>query len=60
MQKFKFYHYDPNVGANALFVVLFAVTSIGHAYFLARKRTWYFIPFVIGCLCKSGSVVADS
>ncbi|KAK0617605.1 RTA1 like protein-domain-containing protein [Immersiella caudata] len=53
MQQFKFYHYEPNVGANALFVVLFAITSIGHSYFLARKRTWYFIPFVIGCLFET-------
>jgi hypothetical protein len=50
--KFKFYRYEPNIPANAVFVVLFAITSIGHSFFLAKKRTWYFIPFLIGCLCK--------
>jgi hypothetical protein len=50
---FKYYRYDPNVGANAAFAVLFGLISVGHIFFLFRKRAWYFIPFVIGCLCKS-------
>jgi uncharacterized membrane protein len=48
---FKFYHYEPNLGANIVFVVLFALTGIGHVVLLVRKRVWYFIPFVIGCIC---------
>jgi hypothetical protein len=24
---------------------------MGHIFLLVRRRTWYFIPFVIGCLC---------
>jgi len=50
--KFKFYRYEPSIAANAVFVVLFAITAAGHSFFLIKKRTWYFIPFVIGCLCK--------
>jgi hypothetical protein len=49
---FKLYRYDPNLAANIVFVVLFAVLSIGHVFLLLRKRTWYFIPFVVGCVCK--------
>ncbi|KAK4148528.1 RTA1 like protein-domain-containing protein [Chaetomidium leptoderma] len=60
---FKLYRYDPNLAANTIFVVLFAVVTIGHVIFLARKKTWYFIPFVIGCLFEAvgyiGRVIAS-
>ncbi|KAK0640701.1 RTA1 like protein-domain-containing protein [Cercophora newfieldiana] len=51
--KFSFYLYEPNIGANAAFMVLFGIVSVGHVFFMARKRTWYFIPFVIGCLFEA-------
>ena len=51
-EDFKLYRYDPNLAANIVFVVLFAAVSIGHVVVLVRKRTWYFICFVIGCVCK--------
>ncbi|KAK4244827.1 RTA1 like protein [Corynascus novoguineensis] len=59
---FKLYRYDPSLAANAVFVVLFAAASIAHVVFLVRRRTWYFIPFVIGCLFEAvgyvGRIVA--
>jgi hypothetical protein len=33
--------------------VLFAITTSIHIFQLVRKRTWYFIPFIIGGICKS-------
>lgn len=52
---FRLYHYDPSTAANAVFVGLFALVTIAHAYILVRKKTWYFIPFLMGCICKFGS-----
>lgn len=50
--EFKLYRYDPNLAGNILFVVLFVAVTIWHVIILVRKRTWYFVPFVIGCACK--------
>lgn len=49
---FSYYHYDPSLVANAVFAGLFAVVSIAHAYIIVRQRAWYFIPFLVGCICK--------
>ncbi|OKL55563.1 hypothetical protein UA08_09142 [Talaromyces atroroseus] len=46
--KFKLYRYDPSAGAAAVFCAVFLMTSMIHAYQLARTRTWFFIPFVLG------------
>lgn len=48
---FKLYRYDPSLAANIVFIVLFAAVSIGHAVFLFHRRTWSFIPFLLGCMC---------
>jgi hypothetical protein len=53
-EDFKLYRYDPSLAANVVFVVLFAAVAIGHTVLLTKKRVWYFIPFVIGCICKFG------
>ncbi|KAK4097697.1 RTA1-domain-containing protein [Parathielavia hyrcaniae] len=50
---FKFYHYDPSLAANVVFVILFAIVAIGHVWLLVRKKVWYFIPFVIGCIFEA-------
>jgi hypothetical protein len=50
---FKLYRYDPNLAANIVFIVLFAAATAGHIFLLVRKKVWYFIPFVLGCTCKS-------
>lgn len=47
-----YFHYDPSLAAAALFVALFGITSIVHTYQLVKSRTWYFIPFLVGCLGK--------
>ncbi|GKU04484.1 rta1 protein [Fusarium langsethiae] len=45
-----FYNYNPSMVAAVIFIVVFGVSSLLHTYQLVRARTWYFIPFLIGCL----------
>ncbi|AEO63831.1 uncharacterized protein THITE_2109426 [Thermothielavioides terrestris NRRL 8126] len=52
-QEFKLYRYTPSTAANVIFILLFAATAMGHIFLLVRRRTWYFIPFVIGCLFEA-------
>jgi len=52
-QKYLLYHYNPSKVAAAIFTVLFVITTSIHIFQLVRKRTWYFIPFIIGGTCKS-------
>ncbi|QDS67564.1 hypothetical protein FKW77_003271 [Venturia effusa] len=51
-EKFTYYHYDPSVAAAIIFIVLFLLTTLLHAYQMFRTRTWFFIPFVLGGLCE--------
>ncbi|KAH8896107.1 RTA1 like protein [Thozetella sp. PMI_491] len=46
------YPYDPNPVAAMIFVVLFGVTTIWHAQIMWRRRSWYFIPLIIGGLLE--------
>jgi hypothetical protein len=46
------YKYDPSLPAAAVFAAAFGVSTILHAYQLVRWKTWYFIPFLVGGLCK--------
>jgi hypothetical protein len=50
--KFILYHYYPSEPAAIVFIVLFSLTTSAHIFQLARGRTWYFVPFVIGGFCK--------
>lgn len=46
------YHYDPSMAAAVVFVLVFGASAVLHIYQLSRTRTWYFVPFVLGCLCE--------
>ncbi|KAF4457377.1 hypothetical protein F53441_706 [Fusarium austroafricanum] len=50
MAGYVFYNYNPSMAAAVIFIVVFGISSLLHTYQLARARTWYFIPFLIGCL----------
>jgi len=50
--KYILYHYNPSFVAAVIFIVLFITTTTAHTYQLLRRRTWYFIPFLIGGFCK--------
>ncbi|KAF2472796.1 RTA1-domain-containing protein [Lindgomyces ingoldianus] len=42
------YRYVPSKPAAVVFVVAFSLTTFLHTFQLVNKRTWYFIPLVIG------------
>ncbi|OTA89345.1 hypothetical protein M434DRAFT_373847 [Hypoxylon sp. CO27-5] len=50
---FVFYQYKPSMAAAIIFIVCFAISALVHIKVLIQKRTWYFIPFVIGCLFET-------
>ncbi|KAL6900048.1 RTA1 like domain-containing protein [Trichoderma evansii] len=50
MAGFEFYHYDPSFAAAVLFTILFILAAIRHTQLVFKNRTWYFVPFLIGCL----------
>ncbi|KAF4959279.1 hypothetical protein FSARC_10796 [Fusarium sarcochroum] len=43
------YKYDPSMAAAIIFVVAFSISGLVHTWQVARLRSWYFIPFIIGC-----------
>jgi hypothetical protein len=47
-----FYKYTPSKVAAAVFIVLFAISSIVHLLQLLRNRVWFFIPMFLGGLCQ--------
>ena len=49
----KYYFYEPSFAASTIFLVLFALSAGHHVFMLAKRRTWYFIPFLFGVICKS-------
>lgn len=49
---YELYHYNPSFIAAAVAATMFAQTTAYHIWQLSRKKTWYFIPFVIGGICK--------
>lgn len=51
--EFIFYAYRPSLPAAVIFTVLFLGSAIWHTKQLVQYRSWYFIPFVLGCLCTS-------
>lgn len=51
--QFKYYHYDPSLVAAAIFLSLFAISTLVHIFQLSKFRTWYFIPFVLGGICET-------
>ncbi|KAK8189381.1 putative RTA1 domain protein [Phyllosticta capitalensis] len=46
--EYTLYNYQPSLAAAVIFIVLFGASTIAHVIQLTMKKTWYFIPFVIG------------
>lgn len=57
---YKYYHYRPSLPAGCVFTVLFGVSALWHVISIARHRTWYFLPVVIGGVCKSDRLCPQS
>ncbi|KAM4057115.1 RTA1 like protein [Hirsutella rhossiliensis] len=47
------YGYQPSLGANATFLVMFAILGLVHTYLGVRWRSWGFMSgMIVGCLCE--------
>ncbi|GKZ40215.1 hypothetical protein AbraIFM66950_003537, partial [Aspergillus brasiliensis] len=44
------YDFVPSEVAAIVFGILFLITTVLHFLQLIRKKTWFYIPFIIGCL----------
>ncbi|KAH6968146.1 RTA1 like protein-domain-containing protein [Fusarium avenaceum] len=44
-----YYKYEPSMAAAVIFVVCFSLSGLYHTWQVARLRSWYFIPFILGC-----------
>lgn len=49
---FALYRYTPSIAAAIIFAVVFFTITALHGIRLWRNRTYFFIPFIIGLLCK--------
>lgn len=47
-----YYPYVPSAGAGYAFMVLFGLVTLVHAVLMFKTRTWYFIPMILGGICK--------
>lgn len=52
LDTFQFYYFHPSLAAAAIFVAIFAITTIVHSWQMFRTKTWFLIPFLIGGFCK--------
>lgn len=50
---FAYYRYQPSLAGAIIFTILFSLTTLVHLFQLLRRRTWYFIPLLIGGICKN-------
>ncbi|KAH6982450.1 RTA1 like protein-domain-containing protein [Ilyonectria robusta] len=46
------YKYDPSVAAAVIFVVGFTISGLYHAFQIFKLKSYYFIPFFIGCVVE--------
>ncbi|KAF5617307.1 Rta1 domain protein, partial [Fusarium tjaetaba] len=53
MSEFKLYHYGPSFIAATIFLALFSALTICHLFQLIRYRTFYLVPFLIGCIFEA-------
>ncbi|KAF5009596.1 hypothetical protein FDECE_4200 [Fusarium decemcellulare] len=47
------YKYDPSMAAAIIFIVTFALSGLYHTFQVFRLRSWYFIPFIVGCAVEA-------
>ncbi|KEF58537.1 uncharacterized protein A1O9_06463 [Exophiala aquamarina CBS 119918] len=49
---FKYYQFEPSLAGASVFAIVFGVLTIWHLVLIAKHRTWYFIPILIGGVCE--------
>ncbi|KAI8724381.1 hypothetical protein NCS52_00007000 [Fusarium sp. LHS14.1] len=47
------YKYDPSMAAAVIFIVCFSLSGLYHVFQVIKLRSWYFIPFIIGCAVEA-------
>ncbi|KAF0327599.1 hypothetical protein K4K61_008112 [Colletotrichum sp. SAR11_59] len=52
MASYNLYKYSPSGAAAMIFLVGFIVGCAWHVFIIVRRRAWYFIPLIIGCLLE--------
>ena len=57
---FDLYPYTPSAGAGYTFLILFAIGGLAHLIMLIPLRSWFFIPFVLGCVGQLPSCLTSS
>lgn len=50
---YNLYHYDPNTALTYVGIVCFAIVASYQLYLLLKFRSYYFIPFVVGCTAET-------
>lgn len=45
---FRYYYYEPSLPAAIIFIVLFGLATLLHAFQMFKTRTWFMVPFLIG------------
>ena len=53
VSNFQYYYYEPSMPAAIIFVVLFGLATLLHMFQMLKSRTWFLIPFVIGCIFEA-------
>lgn len=48
-----FFPYTPSLPAAYVFMSSFAFLTIAHIVYMFPLRSWYFISFILGCICES-------
>lgn len=54
---FKYYYYEPAMSAAVIFTLLFGVSTTYHIVAMSRSRTWFMVPFIVGCCCGCNPAV---
>lgn len=49
------WHYVPSMPGAIIFIILFIAATAAHSYRMFRFRQWFYIPFILGCICKFGN-----
>lgn len=52
-----FFEYLPNKPAAISFVALFGIVTLAHLIFIFIYRAWFFIPFILGGICKPACIL---
>lgn len=47
-----YFHYDPSFPLALIFFVIFSLSLNLHVYQVVTTRVWFFLPFLLGSLCK--------